>query len=242
MKCITTRRSRRALATSSLAALAVAAAGTLAAGPASASTTRLTNGADYNGAYYYSAPSNGLASVSTTFKVPTINCSQGLQQGQAFGVYTLVPGQAWTDVAVADTYCYGTTPTYKLVVEAGNNDFVEPGVSPGDTVVASAFQTASGYDQATVHDLTSNYTWSAGSYGAAATAAQIGSYNLDYNFYLDAPFTTVTFTKTQVNGDYLGFQSPVAVDWTYGQYNTVIVKTGALASNSDTFKLTWKAD
>lgn len=241
MKCNTTRRSRRALATSTVAALAVA-AGTIAAGPASASTTRLTNGADYNGAYYYSAPSNGLASVSTTFKVPTINCSQGLQQGQAFGVYTLVPGQAWTNVAVADTYCSGTTPTYKLVVVAGNNQFVEPGVAPGDTVVASAYQTASGYDQATVHDLTSNYTWIADSSGPVATAAQIGSYNFDDNFYLDAPFTTVTFTKTQVNGDYLGFESPVAVNWTYGQFNTVIVKTGALASNSDTFKLIWKAD
>jgi hypothetical protein len=186
----------------------------------------------YGAFYVLSSNSNTWASVSATFKVPTINCSSGASRGQAFGVEADENGQiaAW---AKADVECNGTTPTYSLDVLANAVQFVKGGVSAGDVVVASAYQT-SGVIQSTVHDLTSGVTWIAdGSpvQSVYATAVYIGGTNTKYTW---APFTTTSFTKVQVNGDYLGYQSPT--QFNYGFPGSLVARTSAI-HGGDSFTL-----
>jgi hypothetical protein len=82
-------------------------------------------------------------------------------------------------------------------------------VSAGDTVVTSFFPTAS-LAQATVHDLTSGYTWVAdGSPPGVNDSAVIGELPVfrsggGSQLHI-APFGSTKFTKCQVNGDDLGF-------------------------------------
>jgi hypothetical protein len=178
----------------------------------------------YGAVYALSSYSNSWASVGATFKVPTINCSSGASRGQAFGVEADENGQiaAWSKV---DAVCTGTKATYTLDVLANQTNFVEPGVSAGDVVVASAYQTAT-YIASTVHDLTSGYTWVADGSpipNVYATGVFIGATNLKYTW---APFTTTSFTQVQVNGDYLGYQKPL--QYNYGPPGSLLARTSAL--------------
>jgi hypothetical protein len=206
------------------------------AGPASATTPRLSNGAAQFFAGYTLTPSNGVASVSTTFKVPTITCATGAGPGQAFGVWGYDTQTAYVAEAAVQTYCTGTTPTYNFYILANSADFTEGGVSPGDTVVASFYETP-GWTQATVHDRTSGVTWIANwatNYLPASTV-WIGTDSIPGNGYV-APFVSVKFTKTQVNGDYLGYQSPSGYNWTNIEKNRVLVSASPITAG-DSFTL-----
>ena len=53
-----------------------------------------------------------------------------------------------------------------------------------------------------------------------------------------APVGAVKFTKTQVNGDYLGYQSPSGWNWTNIRKNRVLVSASQF-TGGDTFTLTF---
>jgi hypothetical protein len=103
--------------------------------------------------------------------------------------------------------CNGTTPTYTywLATPAGLID--EPGAAAGDVVVTSLFQTAS-WTEAEIHDLTNGQYWVAtDDAGGTAIDPGIGE-NEPYATASLPQFTPTTFSSVQVNGDYLGFESP----------------------------------
>jgi hypothetical protein len=110
----------------------------------------------------------------------------------------------------------------------------DPGASPGDTVVVSAWQAAS-IVEAEVHDLTNHEYWYANASPAGSVqGAYIGDQNPDGGV---SPFTTVTFTKCQINGDYLGFEAPI--QYSEKTEKDTQISTGKVAPG-DTFKLTFK--
>jgi hypothetical protein len=145
----------------------------------------------------------------------------------------------WSGDAVVDVQCNGGTPSYSFDVSSGSNNFTEPGVSAGDVVVASMYQTSS-VVSATVHDLTSHYTWVAQNSPFTGSGVFWSVWTGAY-YYGDsgswAQFTTVPFSKCQINGDYLTYTSPTRYNYRPG--GSVLVKTGALNSAGDGFKLTW---
>jgi hypothetical protein len=221
-------------------AMAIAGAGAIlatafTAGPAWA---KAANASSTVGAYYTLTPTHGVASASTTFVVPTATCTANLPEGQDLGIIDAWSNSGTDEMAVVTEICNGgTTPTYKFFVQADTVTFTENGVSPGDTVVASFYQTP-GYNEARVHDLTSGYTWVADDNGAAATSVAIGAYGATYdgNLLLNTPFGTVPFTKTQINGEYLADSGAGAYNWTFGK--SILVRTGKIAPSGDSFKLT----
>ena len=206
------------------------------ASPAGAAT-------DSFGAYWDSMPTvNGtatLVSASTTFVVPTINCSSGAALGMSFG---LTDGSRYVQ-SIVQMVCNGTTPTYNFIVQVNKTVFTEGGVSAGDTVVASFYQTST-LAQATVHDLTSTYTWVAQGTPAPSTDVALGEspvfqlVNGSYTQLKVAPFGVTSFTKCQVNGDYLGFGDNL-VHFSLASGGSVSVRTGALGASQDSFKLTF---
>jgi len=99
--------------------------------------------------------------------------------------------------------------------------------------VASIFADSS-VTQATVHDLTSGYTWVADGSPVALTGAFMGSFYLN-EFWPFAPFNTTTFSKSQINGDYIAFENPAR--WNY-KYGGAVVHTSPL-SGGDSFKLSY---
>jgi len=213
--------------------------------PASASS--LTS---FLGAYWTSAPTIGdsiyLTSASTTFVVPTVNCAGNTKHlGDNFGVEEGA-GSAFIGYieALVTTECRKTTPAYHFRVSVGTTAFTEVGVSPGDTVVASWFYTSS-LSEAIVHDLTSGYTWDA--VGAAppsalASPADIGEFDFESatnTSFKPAPFSTVTFTQSEVNGDYLGFGNNIAA-WNLQQgEHGINITTGPIGSDQESFTVTF---
>jgi hypothetical protein len=213
--------------------------------PASAST--LTS---FLGAFWTSAPNIGgniyLTSASTTFVVPTVNCT-GITRhlGENFGVEEGALGAFIGYLqALVTTECHSATPSYHFRVAVGTIAFVEGGVSPGDTVVASWFYNSS-VAQAIVHDLTSGVTWDAVG-GPPPTAlsspADIGEFDYETPSNTSippAPFGTETFTQSEVNGDYLGFGNNIAA-WNLqlGKrgYN---ITTGPINSDQESFSVTF---
>jgi hypothetical protein len=211
--------------------------------PASAST--LTS---ILGAYWTSTPTIGgnvyLTSASTTFVVPTVNCAgvKG-QTGDNFGVEEGA-GSAFIGYiqALVTTECKKTTPTYHFRVAVGTTAFKEVGVHPGDTVVASWFYTSS-LSEAVVHDLTSGFTWAAtGGPPPLLVPADIGEFDLESDTnssFPPAPFGTVRFTQSEVNGDYLGFGNTIfAWNLQLGLHGNNIT-TGPIASDDESFSVTF---
>jgi Peptidase A4 family len=231
---------RAALVAATLGALAASAG---FAGAASASPAQALNGDAQFDAGYGLTPSNGVASVSTTFKVPTITCLTGGGPGQSFGVWGFDTQTAYVAEAAVQTYCVGSTPIYNFYILANSTNVTEGGVFPGDTVVASFYETP-GWTEATVHDLTQNVTWAQAwepdsSYLPASTI-WIGTDSIPGNGYV-APFGSVKFTQTQVNGDYLGYENPSGYNWTrFLTNNTVrVLVSASTITAGDNFTLTF---
>jgi hypothetical protein len=171
-----------------------------------------------NGSYYYVHPvipnttTSDLVSASSAFTIPSVTCTAGSGEGESFG---LDAGDGATNYyqAVVEGYCTGTTPTYQFYLRSAGFSITEPGAYPGDHVVASFLQTAA-YQQSTIHDLTSGYTWVANS----SSGPLVGYASVGVNLYplglaTVAPFTKTKFTSAEVNGDYIGFQSPTVTKW-----------------------------
>jgi len=195
-------------------------------------------GSDF-GAGYLSEPA-GFASASATFTVPTVSCGSSQTGEEAIGVM-LQGGDEGTvyqqDDANALLECNAGTASYQLRVDAGSAAFTEAGVSPGDTVVASIFQTSS-VVEATVHDRTSGYTWNAAGSPLSGTGWQWGVWTGAYYWGGGfVAFTSSTFTKCQINGDYLTYSTPIQYNYKIG--NKTYIKASPLNSTGDGFKLTW---
>jgi hypothetical protein len=188
---------------------------------------------------YTVSPSGGLASASTTFKVPALDCSSGNTYGQAFGVGDEPTDGAPVTLATVGLICSGGSATYAFFFQAnGGTAFEESGVSAGDTVVASLSQTASQVE-VEMHDITSGSYWFATNSPAPESTITIGSFPLFSGGQLGiAPFAKTTFSKTQVNGDYLSFVSPTKTN--EKRSGATLISTGSIPHNGDSFKLTFK--
>jgi hypothetical protein len=240
---LSTVNGARRLAIAGLTGVALVTGMFVAPGVARADTTTpstsLSN-SDY-GAGYYTQPSNGFASTSATFTVPRLSCTASTDPA-AFGVqadWTDFEGEGGSVYAVAVAQCNSSVATYQLVVgEPGGTEFTENGVSGGDTVIASIYQTSSVFE-ATVHDITSNYAWVADNSPVTTTGWTWSTWTGEFYWggFNFPRYTTSTFTKCQVNGDYLAYVSGLT------RYNFKVaphyVKSSALYRSGDEFKLTW---
>jgi hypothetical protein len=177
---------------------------------------------------YIDTPSGGLASASVTFKIPAVNCTVTPDATVSEGVITT----SLSTLALAQESCASGTPDYSFTVAtpAGSAAGLA-GASPGDTVVASMFQSGTS-TYADIRDLTSNTHWQ------EIDATNVGDTGVGIGTYLTGPvasFATTTMKNAQVNGQYLGFQSPV-------QFKSVsthpLVTSSALTTNASGTKFT----
>jgi hypothetical protein len=218
---------RRSIGRSALAAVGVVAVMVAFAGHVSAATGALTAS---NFAGYGAEPGQGVVSASATFKIPTVSCSNDNSYSQELG--TDFPSAVYSDVVLA---CNGAgIASYTVELYAADNTATDPGVSPGDTVVSSIFQTPT-TDTAQIVDLTKAKEWSQqGNPFESISIAYIGGLNSSGT----PPFTTTTFTKCQVDGIYLTDGSPVQYNEKSGR--TTLVTAGKISKPGDTFKLTFR--
>src|SRR5207248_5462615 len=156
---------------------------------------------------------NGLASASTTFRVPTGVCPTSDTTDLGFGVYGAQSGatdfgsQSQADVQIDCES--GSVFTYiSAYTSGGGNDFVP--ANAGDLVVTSLYENGS-TTVATVHDLTTHVTVTSSGASSFDVAQNTGSYNYFYPGSITA-FGKVKFTKSQVNGDYLGYSNPLQLN------------------------------
>jgi hypothetical protein len=186
---------------------------------------------------YLATPKNGFASASATFVVPTEpSCSDTFDSlSQVFGVIT---NDLATEAGIYE-YCDNSTPVYDYLAETPAGVIEEP-ATPGDTVVASMFETEK-ITEAEVHDITNGQYW-VGTYGAGGTDTTIGIGVLDVFAPPALPFSTTTMSMVQVNGDYLGFESPEQLKMTASgdNSNQTLVTSGSLTAHGSSFKLTFK--
>jgi hypothetical protein len=183
----------------------------------------------------YAAPP-GYSSAQATFKVPTVRCGSAVQ-GVAEGVVLDGPEAQDTEAGVAEFCNLGRTYyAYVIINGKGRNWF---SVRPGDTVTASASETASLTD-VRVQDVTSGAINEVTGRGGSVTSALVGeSANTDNagNFIPPAPFTADRFTDVKIGSHFIGLLSPVAVEWVRG--NLTLAKPGRI-SGSRSFTVTFK--
>jgi hypothetical protein len=156
---------------------------------------------------YLDTPSAGLASASVTFKVPVANCA--VSPANAIEYMGPFMPNLHTYAMVA-AVCSSNVPAYEYVFSTPAASFTEPGAAAGDIVATSLFQSGTS-TWAKIHDLTNGAFWFADdSTNVGGTSVAIGS-------FVQTPvasFAATTMSNVQVNGDYLGFESPT-------QYNAV---------------------
>jgi hypothetical protein len=236
-------RGRKLLA--ALTASTALAAGTLgvltatgAAGAAAPAVSPDTASSLYLAGYQV-APTGGLASASDTFTVPKISCpGKDIAEDatQYDGVYT----DDVLNYAFVTTECTSSGPSYFFNFSTEAGSFDEPGAVPGDTVVASLFESGSA-TWAEIHDLTQNLYWVANNdVNEGETVVDVGTLNAIYEGLAVPTYTKVKFSKATVNGDYLGFENPTRYNTYKG--SVLIVKTGALTTNAtgSSFSTTFK--
>jgi hypothetical protein len=206
--------------------------GTRVALSKSASPMTATGSDEFAG--YLVTPTNGLASASTTFVVPTETGCSNTYVGEdlLFGVIS----NSLTTEAGIDESCNGDTEVYQYIAQTPAGTIEEP-ATVGDTVVASMFQTGS-WIEAEVHDLTNGQYWF-GDDHAAATDESVGIGVLDFEGPPTITFDPATLSTDQVNGDYLGFENPEQLKLVDNSNHTLIA-SGSLAAHGTSFKLTWK--
>jgi hypothetical protein len=215
--------SRLALATLAATALTVGLAGHVSAATLVASSPFFAG--------YYAAPAEGIASVSATFNVPTINCADDNANTQYLGIN--VDNEGLSDVQA--TCDGGGTASYAFYLEwDGGTAYTGAGVYPGDTVVVSIFQTTT-RQEAELHNVTTGgYAFDYGPPTGALPWVYIGGINDEAT----PPFTTIAFTKCQINGLYLSEEGPTQYNEKFG--NVTLVTASKLAKPGDNFKLTFK--
>jgi hypothetical protein len=179
---------------------------------------------------YLANPDNGFASASTTFVAPAeSNCSNNT--GLVFGVLGTSGGTS------AGIYACGPGGGYDYLAETPAGVVEEP-ATPGDTIVASVFETGK-WTEAEVHDITNGQYWD------ATYTANAGDTGVDIGVETDegppiVSFPAVSFTLCEVNGDYLGFESPERLRATAFETNRVLMSSGSLTDHGTSFRVTFK--
>jgi hypothetical protein len=175
---------------------------------------------------------HGLASVSTTFRIPTLNCSTDIDDPLYLGVFTNT-GSSYSTIRLL---CDGTNPTYTYWLATPAGLIQEPGAAAGDVVVVSMFQTAS-WTEAEIHDVTNGQYWVADT-AAGGTGIDPGiGVNEPYATAPLPPITPATFSAVEVNGDNLGFESPAQYELVRSE--TLFTSSG-LSSTGSKFTVTFK--
>jgi hypothetical protein len=218
---------RSMLAAAGATVLTVGLAGHVSAAPLVSSVASASNFAGYN-----AAPTEGIASVSATFTIPTINCADDNDYFDQFGID--VDQSLYSIVQVACDGSGNASYGAILQVDGGTPYEPNPSVNRGDTVVVSVFQTTS-REEAEIHDITDGTYWY--DYGAndgALAGAFIGVLNNENT----PQFTTVAFTKCQINGLYLNEEGPIQYNEKSGR--TTLITAGRLSRPGDNFKLNFK--
>ncbi len=192
---------------------------------------------------YEATPSGGLASASVTFVVPAITCTANDDTQTAWmteGVSTDTK-QTYADVVSG---CHSTGPYTWFQFGTPAHGYNETqGPAPGDTVVASLFQSGSA-TWAELHDLTENvYDFANDTVNVGDTVVDIGSYT--YANGLETPqvptFTKIVFSNATVNGDYLGFEDATKYnDVTSSDHLLIKTKTSSTTGAGTTFSLKFK--
>jgi hypothetical protein len=207
-----------------------ASAATASARPADASTSTTVAG-------YYAVPSIGLTSASATFVVPKVKCKAGQTGvGQFVGLFDANPtsdSPSALSVAAANIFCSDGVATYEADAFLDGQSQILSGPEPGNTLVVSIAQTAS-TELATVSDLTTDTT-------ATISHAPIPDSAISIGFDSTVPtekFSPVTFTKVQVNGQYLNMQPNTQYSLLSGA--KTLDKTSAIASPGDSFSVTYE--
>ncbi len=190
---------------------------------------------------YQDTPAGGLASASVTFTVPTFTCTQedqGAGSVETNGVYT----DSFSAFATVGAQCLGSSsPSYMYDFSAGSAGFNKPGAAAGDVIVASLFESSSS-TWVKIHDLTNGDYWFADqSSNLGDSVVDIGTFNEVQSEEAVTKFKTVVFTNATVNGDDLGFESPMKVD--AFNLDDLLMKTGGLSTTAagSTFTVKFKA-
>jgi hypothetical protein len=187
---------------------------------------------------YQATPTGGLASASVTFTVPTISCTAKDIDNDAevqTGVYT--GGSAY---ALIDASCASSGPTYTYALGTESGTFNPTGVSAGNVVVTSLFESGTS-TWAEIHNLTDGEYWyDNNTVNQGDTVVDIGTDSLLFAGFPVPTFAKIKFTNATVNGDYLGFDSP-------SEYNTLnggdlVLKAGSLVTSGtgSSFSVTFK--
>jgi hypothetical protein len=200
-----------------------------------AARTAVYNEADFGG--YTAYPSNGVASASVSFKIPTITCTTNETEGLVlFGIETSYAA------AVIEVYCDTPGPaSYFYYMDTPSGTEAQPATA-GDTVVASIFETSS-ITQAEIHDLTNGQFWLDNTTIDVGDAeASFGAFSNTAAGRVVPSFPKLSMSNAQVNGDYLGFESPVRYNDEGADTGHVVISTGALktTASGSSFALTFK--
>lgn len=240
-----------------LAGLALAASPALARSASKPLASTTTQSA-YFGGYDIRAPSEGLTSNSSTFKLPKITCpnasnsSESLYLGEFVNNATggfFQPGGGTDAIAIADLECNAGDPSYVIVAQTfSNGSYNDVTASQGDLIETRVEETSAGQAVATVNDITSGQSVTAqgASNGDDAQVLYEGaSPDTDQeqnNGNDDIPkFTSVAFTDSQVNGLSLAESDPTRTQ--LEQDKSLQISPGALTSGHATgFTLTEKSD
>jgi hypothetical protein len=186
---------------------------------------------------YYTHTSSGLASASATLRIPNISCaSSGDNEDVGFGVFGVVSNSSLDSQADAQVGCAnGGTFYFLAAYSSGNGNTIV--ANPGDLVVASLYENGS-TTVATIHDVTSGKTVTHSGSAGFDTAVNTGAYNYYYPGNIPT-FTSVAFSKCQVNGDYLVYGSPAQFNM-HPTHEREQIAAGTIASSGDAFKLIFK--
>ena len=236
----TKRRTRRAgLVMMSGGSLALGLIGTASAASASGvggSARPAAVSASSAAAAYYVTPSIGFSSASATFVVPKATCKSASSIGQFDGLFDLDPADGnvgATALAAVDINCDSGSPAYEFETYIAGESNIQAGIAPGNTVVVSIAQTAS-TELSTVTDVTTKTTVDVSNTPVSEAAVSVGAYST----VPTEKFTPITFTKVQVNGQYLKSQPNTEYNLLNGA--KTLIKTSPIASPGDSFSVTYE--
>jgi Peptidase A4 family len=201
------------------------------------------------------APSEGITTVSSTFKLPKATCpvpdTEDLFLGEDLTTPTGGLYQGGSDDAYAqvDIICGDGTPYDFTQVAVGSNVVDYVALNPGDTVQTRIVETPGGNTIATLNDLTSGVQQSAEQSTVVADSHVIlgaeSAYGQDGTNTI-AKFSKVTFTNAQVGGLDWNQTSPEPSPYALNQdgtsKSTQLVPSAIPAKPSTTFSLTEKSD
>lgn len=237
MTFATPRSRARRIAGRSAIAVVVSVTATIVgvASPAFASATGSATLAGYS-----ATPTNGVASATATFRVPTIDCTSGTTEGQFLGVgdpTTIDTGSGHTVLAAVFLRCIGTTPDYQCEAYVNQTFDFQTGVNPGDTVETSMFQTGT-QEGAETLDLTNGQHCSDVTNPVPTTTIAAGLLAEGIGTPI-APFGHSAFSSVQINGHHLSSESPTKYKLASGA--TTLAKPSAIASSGASFTVRFEA-